>query len=378
MIYKQHKDSDTKTSLLGLGCMRFPVLHGNTIDFDAAEEIIDYAYEHGINYYDSAYVYNNGDSERTIGKALKKYPRESFMLATKLPGWKCTDKQAVLDTFQEQLDRCQVDYFDFYLCHDVNERSIGVYLQDFLIPTLEDFKRQGKIRKLGFSSHGNPETLKRFASIREWDFAQIQLNYLDWDYQDAKQQYEILTELGIPVIVMEPVRGGRLASLCPEADALFKEYAPDKSIASWALRFAAGHENIQVVLSGMSTMEQIIDNVVTISEFEPLSGKELEIIGKAVQMLKEKTLIPCTACRYCCEECPVQLNIPELLDGFNAYKLAPHPMSLTPILGLPEEEKPGSCIACGQCMNRCPQNIAIPDLLAELDDILQKAPPPPR
>lgn len=378
MEYRKYRDTGLSTSLLGVGCMRFPrVPGGNYIDYAKSEEIIDYAYNHGVNYFDTAYVYQDGQSERTIGKALSKYPRDSYYLVTKLPGWKCANKEDVLRLFQEQLDRCGVEYFDFYLCHNINESSVGSYTNDYLIPTLEELKAEGKIRYLGFSSHGKPELLEKFASLRSWDFAQIQLNYLDWSYQNAKKQYEILTEKGIPVMVMEPVRGGRLASLCPEADQLFKDFAPDKSIASWAIRFAATRPNVQVVLSGMTTLEQVVDNVATISDFKPISDAEQEILDKAVDILLSKSLLPCTACRYCCDDCPMGLNIPDLLSAYNDYMLAQNAMPLARVYELPDEKQPKSCIACGSCTGHCPQKIDIPTHMAELARIIESDPPMP-
>lgn len=379
MEYRQYRNTDLRTSLLGMGCMRLPRIpgQGDAVDYAKSEEIIDYAYAHGVNYFDTAYVYHGGESERVIGKALSKYPRESYNLVTKLPGWLCSSKEDVLRIFHEQLDRCGVEYFDFYLCHNINEGSVASYTNDYLIPTLEQLKAEGKIRRLGFSSHSKPELLEKFASLRDWDFAQIQLNYLDWSYQNAKRQYEILTEKGIPVMVMEPVRGGRLASLCPEADELFKEYAPDRSIASWAIRFAATRPNVQVVLSGMSTMEQVIDNVATISAFTPVSDAEQDIIDKAVDILKSKTLIPCTGCRYCCGGCPMGLDIPSLLSAYNSYQLSRNKMDLIRTEELPDEQQPKSCIGCGQCTASCPQNLDVPGYMSELADLLKDMPPAP-
>jgi len=378
MEYRQYRDTALRTSLLGMGCMRLPRVpgQGDVIDYDAAEAIIDYAYQHGVNYFDTAYVYHGGKSEAVIGKALSKYPRESYNLVTKLPGWVCSNEADVLRVFQEQLSRCGVEYFDFYLCHNVNEGSIGSYNNDYVIPTLVRLKEEGKIRRLGFSNHGSPALLREFASLRAWDFAQIQLNYLDWSYQDAKQQYEILTELGIPVMVMEPVRGGRLASLCPEADAMMKAHAPDKSIASWAIRYAASLPNVQVVLSGMSTLEQVVDNVATMSDFRPIDRAEQAILDRAVEILKAQSLIPCTACRYC-SECPMGLPIPELLSVYNGYRLSKNKMDLGRLRELPEEAKPANCIACGQCTAHCPQNIDVPAHMAELAELMVDLPQPP-
>ncbi|HHU23126.1 MAG TPA: hypothetical protein GXZ52_06925 [Clostridiales bacterium] len=257
-----------------------------------------------------------------------------------MPGTLCENEDDVRRIFQEQLERCGVDYFDFYLCHNINEHSVDKFMAGYIIPVFEEYQARGKIRYLRFSSHGSPELLEMFSKLRDWDFAQIQLNYFDWEFQEAERQYEILTDLGIPVIVMEPARGGRPASLCPEADKLMLDYAPDKSIASWALRFAAGLPNVQVVLSGMSTMEQIIDNVNTFSNFQPLNEEEHRIIHQAVEILKARTLLPCTGCRYCIE-CPMELEIPELLNVYNEYNFSPSPFALMDVYGLEEKKAAG-------------------------------------
>ena len=296
MQYRDFKQTGIKTSLLGMGNMRLPRIpgKGEAIDYEKAEEILDYAYSHGVNYFDTAYMYHGGESESVVGRILSKYPRDSYYLATKMPGFTCKDEDDVKRIFNEQLRRCGVDHFDFYLCHSVTDENIETYLAGFIIPYLEQMKAEGKIRYLGFSSHASPETLERFASVRDWDFAQIQMNYLDWTYQDAKRQYDILTARGLPVVVMEPVRGGRLASVTPEADALMKEHAPDKSIASWAVRWVCSHENVLVMLSGMSNMEQVVDNVATVSDFKPVTAEEQEILDKAVKLLLDKSIVPCT------------------------------------------------------------------------------------
>lgn len=235
MEYRNYRDTGLKTSLLGFGCMRFPMLEdGKTIDKELSERMVDLAYANGVNYFDTAYVYQQGESERTIGAILKKYPRESFYLTSKLPNHMCKNADDVYRIFNESLANCGVEYFDFYLCHNVNSTNIDFYTgENYIIPVLEQLKAEGKIRYLGFSSHGKPEELQRMVNVRDWDFAQIQFNYLDWSYQDAKQQYEILEKAGLPIMVMEPVRGGRLANLGDIAKPL-QAYAPDKSVASWA------------------------------------------------------------------------------------------------------------------------------------------------
>ena len=311
MIYKTFKD--LHISQLGMGNMRLPVDADGSIDTEQAQRIIDYAFDHGVNYYDTAYVYHKGESESFLGNALRNRPRDRYFLATKFPGFLFTPGQNPKDIFEEQLRRCRTGYFDFYLMHNVNEKSIGTYTDEQL--RLLDYfageQRNGRIRYLGFSSHGKPETLAKFADHHEWDFAQIQLNYLDWTLQDAKTQYEILTERRLPVIVMEPVRGGSLADLTPEANALLKAAEPERSIASWSFRWLTGLENVLVVLSGMSTLEQLKDNIATFDRPDPLTAEQEAVLMKACELFRNHFNVPCTACRYCCDDCPQQLNIPD-------------------------------------------------------------------
>lgn len=376
MEYRRYRNTDMNVSLLGMGCMRLPQQgEGELIDYPKAEEIIDCAYQNGVNYFDTAYVYADGDSERVTGQALKKYPRESFMLATKLPVRIGNCRERTLECFEEQLKRCQVDYFDFYLIHNVNEKSIDKIMESDLIEVLEELKADGRIRKLGFSSHGSPETLERFSKHRDWDFAQIQVNYFDWEYLNSKRQYEILSELDIPIIIMEPVRGGRLANLCPEANKLFTDYAPDKSIASWAMRYAAQLPNVLTVLSGMSSVEQVKDNIATLSPLVAIGPKEQKVIDEATTTLKDKSLLPCTGCRYCIE-CPIQIDIPAMMDTYNNYTLSNFILDLLPAARQPDDRKPDKCIACGQCVLRCPQSIDIPKVLAYIAEASANVPVP--
>ena len=367
MEYRAFRNTGLKTSLLGFGCMRFPTLSDyKTIDLEQTRQMVALALERGVNYFDTAYVYQNGASERTIGAILRDYPRERFFLTDKMPNWLCKSEGDVRRIFSESLERCGVDYFDFYLCHNVSGDNIDFYTGDnCVIPVLEEYKAQGKIRYLGFSSHGKPEDLRRMLAVRDWDFVQIQLNYLDWTYQDAKQQYEILTEAGIPVMVMEPVRGGRLADLGTLAAPL-EAYAPGASQASWALRWVASLPGIQVVLSGMSSMAQVADNLATFGKLRPITEREKEILAGVAQALQSQSLIPCTGCRYCAG-CPQELDIPRLLGIWGDYILSRNPFSLTDLDDLPADKRPDMCIGCGSCMEHCPQHIRIPELLVSLD-----------
>lgn len=377
MIYKEFKGMNI--SQLGMGNMRLPTAGApmGAIDREKAQEIIDYVYKNGVNYFDTAFMYHGGDSEKFLGEALKKYSRESFYLADKMPGFMVQPGQSPNTIFEEQLRRCQTDYFDFYLLHNVSESTIDTYMNEELgiIDYLLEQKKAGRIRYFGFSNHGKPETLKRF--IERWncfDFVQIQLNYLDWTLQDAKRQYEIITEHGMPVWVMEPCRGGRLASLSPEADELLKKARPDVSIASWAFRYLQTLPNVQVVLSGITQMEQAADNIKTFAQPNPLSKDEQKVLEQAVQMLKENLNVPCTKCRYC-NGCPKGLDISELLAIYNELCIDHGPALMIALRNMPEEKKPVNCIGCGQCSKKCPQNIDIPGIMSKLAKTLAKMPP---
>ena len=378
MELRTFRDTDVKTSLLGLGCMRFlKTGNGEEIDYEPSEKVIDYAYKNGVNYFDSAYVYNVGDSERVMGKALSKYPRKSYLIATKIPWMKCGSRQSMLEAFDEQLERCRTDYIDFYLCHNVNTHSYDAFTQEHVIPVLKELKEQGRIRYMGFSSHGTPDMLLDFVQRADWDFVQLQLNYIDWTYQDAKRQYEILTERGIPVMVMEPLRGGRLANLPSESmKNRLLNYSPDASCASWALRFAASLPNVQVVLSGMNDIEQVRDNVKTMSGFKALSSEEQEILDATAREFLSLTQVPCTQCGYCAPHCPQEIDIPMLINMYNEYQISRKPLQLVPIARVPEDKRPDKCVACGACSNNCPQGIDIPRVLSALSDELRDNPPP--
>ena len=367
MLKKQYKFTDTCPSVLGLGMMRLPKAREGSEDIDRAkaQEIVDYAYSHGINYFDTAYRYLAGDSELFVGEALKKYPRESFYLASKMPIWEANTPADVEKIFNDQLKRCQVEYFDFYLCHSQNKENFKKIREFGAYEFLSKMKEEGKIRHLGFSFHDTPDVLKEIVETYSWDFAQIQLNYLDWEMQDAKAQYEILTEHGIPVMVMEPVRGGALASLCEESDRMLKEARPEKSVASWAIRYAASLPNVQVVLSGMSNMEQLQDNISTMTDFEPLSEREREVLEQALDVYRRNHLIPCTGCRYCMD-CPFGVDIPGVFKLYNQYKISKYKEGF--LRGYRELGKSGpeSCRACGACMRHCPQKIQIPERMKEI------------
>ena len=364
-------------SLLGFGAMRLPTLADGSIDEAQVAEMTAYAMEHGVNYFDTAYPYHGGESERVMGRVLSKYPRESYYLATKYPGHQIISTgYHPAEIFEEQLEKCGVEYFDFYLLHNVYEKSIEVYRdpQWGIIDYFKEQKRLGRIKHLGFSTHAETACLKEFLDEygADMEFCQIQLNYLDWTLQDAKGKYELLTERGIPVWVMEPVRGGRLAKLSEDDEAKLKALRGEDSIASWGLRFLQGLPNVKMVLSGMSNFQQMVDNVKTFTEVAPLSNEETSLLLDIAEGMKDS--VPCTACRYCCDGCPVGLDIPALISTYNEMRFSPNVNAAMRIEFLPEEKKPTACIACGQCVKMCPQGIDVPAALKDLNEKLKTLP----
>ncbi|WP_455720595.1 aldo/keto reductase [Agathobacter sp.] len=368
MEYKDFKD--IKLSRLGMGNMRLPSTDAKNpnapIDHPEAIKIIRRAYDEGINYFDTAYIYNDGDSEKCLGEAMNVFPRDSYYIATKFYIDATPDYEAV---FEEQLKRLQTDRIDFYLLHCLTDANADKYLNSGAIDYFLEQQKKGRISYFGFSSHAGVETLRRFASHHSWDFAQIQLNYYDWNYASTKEEYQILEERNIPIMVMEPVRGGRLAELTPQAEKLLKEAHPDWSIAAWALKFVKSLPQVQVILSGMSTMGQLEDNLATFSDNESVNEKDTEILMKACDMFKNQIQVPCTSCRYCCSGCPMEINIPDYLKLYNSYKVDGQ-WALSGASEIESKGKPADCIGCGACTGHCPQNINTPEIMTELAGLL--------
>ncbi len=356
-------------SALGMGNMRLPVLEnveGNPIDYEKAAEIIDYAYANGINYFDTAYVYHGGESEKFLGKAMKKYDRSSYYLATKFLIGANPDYKAV---FAEQLERLQTDYIDFYLVHAVGDGSAEDYIKSGCIDYFKELKAQGKIKYLGFSAHASLGCLERFADLTDWDFVQIQLNYYDWYYGGAKKEYEALEKRNIPIMVMEPVRGGKLATLSSDATAILSAKKPEWKNPEWALRFVKSLPQVQVILSGMSTLDQIKENIETFRDATPLTEDEQATLKEACDAFTKQMKVPCTACRYCCDDCPMEIEIPKFLDIFNRYKID-GPWALGGIKDVKSNGTPKDCIGCGACTGHCPQNIQVPAIMQELAELM--------
>jgi predicted aldo/keto reductase-like oxidoreductase len=366
------KGIEKNPSLLGFGCMRFPTLYPGKPDIDEelAQKMIDYAYANGVTYYDTAYPYHRGMSETFIGKALKKYPRQSFFLASKMPGWLIHSKEDAERIFLEQLTKCQVEYFDFYLCHALGTEAFQAYRLPGVMDFLFRMKAEGKIRHLGFSFHDTPEVLVEIIHAFAWDFVQIQCNYLDWTFLNARKMYDIIEKYGVPCIVMEPVRGGLLASLCEESQSIFKAADPETSIASWAIRYVASKPNVMVVLSGMSNEEQTRDNIQTLSHFRPVTIADQKVISRALAVFLKSTMIPCTGCRYCLP-CPHGVDIPLMFRFYNEFAISKHRRDfLEEYEGVLEDQRADRCVACGECMTHCPQKILIPEKLKEVSGLI--------
>ena len=355
---------------LGFGMMRLPEKDGN-IDIDHVCRMVDAYLQAGMNYFDSAYVYHGGNSEKAMKEALtKRYPRESFMLATKLPAW-CMSKEEDRDRiFNEQLKRCGVDYFDFYLLHSVEDGGNGdTYERLDCYQWGLQKKAEGKIRHFGFSFHGSPEYLEKTLDTHpEIEFVQIQLNYADWENPVVRsgKLYEILHRRNIPMIIMEPVKGGTLAKLTPELEAKYKAVRPDASIASWALRFVGSLAGVMTILSGMSTEKQMLDNIGTFRHFEPLSESEQALVQEVRSIMLNVPQIGCTACRYCTDGCPMHISIPDVFRAVNTMTLYGEEFRPKNFYdGLIDQGygRATDCIACGQCEGVCPQHLPIIELL---------------
>lgn len=370
MEYKSFQNLNL--SSLGLGAMRLPTIDGDDahIDEEATAKMVAYAMEKGINYYDTAWGYHSGNSETVMGKLLHTYPRDSFYLASKFPGYDLSNMSKVSEIFEKQLEKCQVEYFDFYLFHNVCELNIDGYLnpQFGIFDYLMEQKKNGRIRHLGFSIHGNLNTMQRFLDAygEHMEFCQIQLNWLDWDFQDAKSKVEILSKYNIPVWVMEPVRGGSLVKLAQSHETALRKLQPGRSMPEWAFRFLQSIPGVTVTLSGMSNLQQLKENIETFERNVPLTKPEMDtLLGIAKEMTSRNTL-PCTGCRYCTTHCPKELNIPWLIELYNEHIYSGGGFIAPMAMGsLSQDKKPSACIGCQACEKVCPQNIRISEMMAD-------------
>lgn len=360
MEYREMKNIGTKTSLLGFGCMRFPTNADGSINEDLALEMIDKAYKAGVNYFDTAYPYHGGKSEGVTGKALDRYPRDSYYLATKLPIWEVKTREDAKRIFNEQLTRLHKDHVDYYLLHALNKNSWKTVVDLDLIGFCEELRKEGKIKYLGFSFHDDFDTFKTIIEYHKWDFCQIQLNYMDKDSQATTKGVELAESLGIPMVIMEPVKGGSLAKLPDPITKLMREIQPEMSTPSWALRYVASFNNVKVILSGMSDMAQVDDNLKTFTNYEPLSEKEMKTIEEVSKAIKARVQNGCTKCRYCMP-CPAGVNIPGSFQIWNEYHMYENieDTRWSWERELPDTAKPSNCVKCGKCEKACPQHLSI-------------------
>lgn len=367
-----------RVSALGLGCMRFPTLNeGKDIDVEKTREIVALAMKSGINYYDTAWGYHGGLSESVMGELLSEYPRQSFYLASKFPGYDLSNMDKVEEIFEKQLKKCRVDYFDFYLFHSVTEENIDAYLdekhgiRDYLVKQ----KREGRIKHLGFSTHGTLSTMKRFldAYAADLEFCQIQVNWLDWSYQNAEEKIKLVTSYGLPVIVMEPVRGGKLCNLEPSHEERLAAVSGGRALPEWAFRFIHGIPEVVLTLSGMSNLDQLRENIATFEERRPLPENENAVLMTVAEEMSRAKTIQCTACRYCTEKCPQGLDIPWLIDLFNESSVLGRMANAKKTLAKePPEESPSNCIGCRACESVCPQGIEISDVMTRFAKRLER------
>lgn len=377
-----------EVSKLGFGCMRLPLqADGKTIDAAKSIAMLKHAYENGVNYFDTAWGYLDGQSEPFMGKVLKNFPRDTFYLASKMPSWHVQNLAEAKNLFARQLERCQVEWFDYYLLHSLTskEEFDRIYTNEKVLEFLQQQKSEGRIRRFGYSFHGSLPFMKHLLDSYPWDFVQIQLNYLDWDIQQASVLYELARARNLPVIIMEPVRGGALATLNDRAAAILRQADPSRSLASWAIQYAAALPGVLTVLSGMSTMEQVLDNLATVKNLQPVTDEDKAILQQVVEAYLEASPIPCTACGYCLP-CPFEVDIP---GNFQLYNKAAGKQLLTNKQEtaqkeaeaetttkreelqkiwekLPEENFAGQCRSCNACVPKCPQQIAIPERMQQI------------
>lgn len=363
MEYMIMEKLGAKVSRLGFGCMRFPLTEEGKIDEPRAEAMLDTAYKAGVNYFDTAYFYHNRTSEEFVGRALKKYPRDSFYLATKLPLSLIESFEQAKEIFEGQFESMQVEYFDFYLLHCITQKNWKTTLDLGLIDYLLEQQKKGRIRHLGFSFHDTYELFEEVINYRDWDFCQIQLNYMDTDIQAGLKGYQLCCDKGVPVVVMEPVKGGSLATLSEDIADVFKAAHPDWSVASWAMRWIASLDNCKVILSGMSDETQVEDNLSTFAATTHLSDADMQTIAKVRKMIEERTFVACTNCKYCMP-CPFGVDIPGNFRMMNDFAKYNNERGLAfRWKDMNEAERADKCKSCGKCETACPQALPIREKL---------------
>ena len=358
MIYRDFKKVNVKPSLLSFGCMRFPCLENGKVDIDKAREMIHYAHSQGVNYFDTAPIYHNLESESTLKIVLGELPRDSFYFATKMPGWKVKTLDDAKRIFDGQLERCGVDFFDFYLCHALSRSNVKIY-QEFLLDFLVKKQQEGLIHRIGFSFHDDNAELKPIIDLHNWEFCLLQLNYYDWYKNNAFEIYDMAKEKDLPIFVMEPVRGGSLATLNKKARDILETANTENSVASWALRFVYDLPQVFSVISGMSTLEQVKDNLKHVKNYKPLSQDEHETIKKALTAFSEHKYIPCTNCNYC-NVCHVGINIGLVFTLYNEFVKDGDYLKFYNAIKREKSNLPSFCTSCKKCIKLCPQKIDIP------------------
>ncbi len=358
--------------LIALGCMRLPI-RDKKIDMVELDKMVEYAMNHGANYFDTAYMYVEGKSENAIGEILKKYKRETFILADKNPAYLVNSPDDVHKLFNEQLKKCQVEYFDIYMVHNINKNTINNYRNNDMYGELLKLKKEGKIKHLGFSFHGDPDMLREVIKEHKWDFCQLQINYLDWEVINAKELYKIADENKVPVIVMEPLRGGGLCNLPDKAAAKLKENCPDDTQASFGLRWVTSKDRVFTILSGMSNFKQIKENIETFTDFREFTKEEEKTAAEVAKIIQSQGAINCTACRYCMEVCPRGINIPAVFGLYNVYKSNGNGFMFgVNYDALKENERADKCIDCNLCSKNCPQGLNIPELLKTVEKTVKE------
>jgi len=371
MEKREFKNTGFKPSLLGFGCMRFPTLPDGTINEVEAEKMLDTAIANGVTYIDTAYPYHNGESEPFVGRALKKYDRSSFYLATKLPIWELNAKEDVKRIFEDQLKRLNVDYVDFYLLHALDQEKWQKVLDFNIVEYCLDLKKEGKIRNLGFSFHDDYPVFETILNHHDWDFCQIQFNYVDTEIQAGIKGYELATSRGIPVVVMEPIKGGTLANLPSDIASIFKNHDVDKSLSSWALRWVASFSNVKVILSGMSTMIHVTDNLATFNDAKPMTQEEITLVEEVAKTMKARVKNGCTGCAYCMP-CPYGVDIPRNFRIWNDYSVYQNKEATIRryFKSMETSQRADQCQLCGACETMCPQQIQIRSDLKRVHDDL--------
>ena len=399
MTYRTNNGNGDKVSILGYGCMRWPMIKDENgrdiIDQEAVNRLVDYAMEHGVNYYDSSPVYLQGQSEKATGIALSRYPRESYFVATKLSNFSNYTKENSIEMYQKSKENFQTDYIDYYLLHSIGDGN-GFrqrFVDNGMMEYLLEERKAGRIRNLGFSFHGTPEGFDELMAYHDqyhWDFVQIQLNYIDWTHasgRNAKAKYlqEELDKRGIQSVIMEPLLGGRLSKVPEHIAGRLKERNPQGSVASWAFRFAGTHPGVLCVLSGMTYMEHLQDNVGTYSPLKPLTEDELAFLEETAELMQKYPTVPCNDCKYCMP-CPYGIDVPAILLHYNKcvnegeiatstqdenYRKARRAYLVSYDRAVPKLRQAARCIGCNQCMSHCPQSINIPRELHKIDRYIE-------